>query len=136
MRAFRCLEECLGKEELIKRVIRDRWRKVIVKYYPDDHTIDVKVKSRFLPWSRKTGRTGLGAFTLARILSQAFKGVTPQRINYCVVGRNPREVSVKDRLFTRVLRNLGYTLDYYAGKFEKEGGRYFGPDRYWILKSG
>lgn len=76
-----------------------------------------------------------------RELVTAFKNINPERISYYVVGESERECRIKDRLYERELKKLGYylisstgTLAYHPdeGLFGNEiRGEWYGPTRKW-----
>jgi hypothetical protein len=132
-----------NKENYIERKVKVNNSEVIARYYPKSGGFEFGKKSRY--GKIKTPLTGAGALATMGALIEAFKNINPDKICYRAHGNTLREAEIKDKLYERQLKNLGYQKEeikyngsdrdlVYSNGFGRERGsnEWNGPNRLWL----
>ena len=128
------MDEGYRSNSSIKKDIRVGEGEISAVYDPQSGLFSFGKKVASAPLT--STQTNLGAFKTITSLVNAFKDLNPRKIRYRIGGDSPEEVKVKDKLYSRVLRRLGYTE---TRTFSREIAQSFmggwqGPDRLWVNK--
>jgi hypothetical protein len=133
------------KGDYIERKVKVNNSEIDARYYPKSGGFEFGKKGRF--GKIKTELTGAGALATMGALVEAFKDTNPEKITYRAHGKTLKEAQIKDRLYERQLKNLGYQKEdvpydgstrdlVYSNGFHREGQttecEWDGPKRLWL----
>ena len=132
------------KGDYIERKVKVNNSEIDARYYPESGGFEFGKKGRF--GKIKTELTGAGALATMGALVETFKDINPEKITYRAHGKTLKEAQIKDRLYERQLKNLGYQKEdvpydgstrdlVYCNGFHREGQttkcEWDGPKRLW-----
>lgn len=92
--------------EYIEKEIDIDDRKISARYFPESGEFEFSTNQGF--GTTYSGLTHIGAFRTMKKLTEAFKEVDMPKISYSTNGKDLREAVIKDKLYARTLKRLGY----------------------------